>query len=222
MMIHSWCIFFLFNTISSLPIIVLTKQHIVGVHTEDLRYEYNKWISAWLSHLDGSAATAIVLLKATVISTPLKVNNWKRKLARHPNRQLVEFFIAGLTDGFQIGYKEQPKPLRSAKRNLSCALQHPDTVQKYLTEEIACGHVAGPFPSSLAPLAHISRFGVIPKNHQPNKWRLIVDLSHPIDGSVKGGIPKALCSLKYITVDSAIECIKQIGQGIYIASQDRY
>ena len=123
-------------------------------------------------------------------------------------------------EGFRIGFKEQSRPLRSSKRNLSCALQHPDTVQHYLTEEITLGRVAGPFPNSLRPQVQVSRFGVIPKNHQPNKWRLIVDLSHPVNGSVNGGIPKELCSLKYITVDSAIEHIKQIGQGTLLAKID--
>ena len=110
--------------------------------------------------------------------------------------------------------------MKSAKRNLCCALQHPNTVEKYLAEEIALGRVAGPFQQSLVPHAHLSRFGVIPKNHQPNKWRLIVDLSHPVDGSVNGGIPKGLCSLKYITIDSAIDQIKQIGYGTLMAKID--
>ena len=105
-------------------------------------------------------------------------------LTDHPNRPLVDFFITGLTEGFRIGFRDQSTPLKSAKRNLSCALQHPDVVQTYLTEEMALGRVAGPFPKSVVPQAHVSRFGVIPKNHQPNKWRLIVDLSHPIEGSV--------------------------------------
>jgi len=85
----------------------------------------------------------------------------------HPNRPLVEFFITGLTEGFCIGLKEQLKPLRSAKCNLSCALQHPDTVKNYLAEEITLGLVAGPFPNSLVPQVQVSQFGVIPKNHQP-------------------------------------------------------
>ena len=45
-------------------------------------------------------------------------------------------------------------------------------------------------------------------------------LSHPANGSVNGGIPKALCSLKYITVDSATKYIKQIGQGTLLAKID--
>ena len=198
----------------------MTEEHIIGVHTEDLRCDYDKWISAWISHLSGSPPTVRVPPEASAISTPLNVDNWRKMLTGHPNRPLVEFFITGLTEGFRIGFKEQSKPLRSAKRNLSCALQHPDTVLNYLTEEITLGRVAGPFPTSLVPQAQVSRFGVIPKNHQPNKWRLIVDLSHPINGSVNGGIPKALCSLKYITVDSAIEHIKQIGQGTQLAKID--
>ena len=93
-------------------------------------------------------------------------------------------------------------------------------MQHYLTEEITLGRVTGPFPNSLRLQVQVSWFGVIPKNHQSNKWRLIVDLSHPVNGSVNGGIPKELCSLKYITVDSAIEHIKQIGQGTLLAKID--
>jgi len=157
---------------------------------------------------------------ATEICSPLNANNWRRLLTDHPNRLLVDFFINGITKGFRIGFTQQSKPLQSAKRNLTCALEHPDTVKTYLAEEIAAGRVAGPFPKSLVPQAHVSRFGVIPKNHQPNKWRLIVDLSHPADGSVNGGIPKELCSLQYITVDSAIEQIRQLGYGTLLAKID--
>ena len=90
--------------------------------------------------------------------------------------------------------------LSSSRRNLNCALQHPDVVDKYLTEELSYCRLAGPFKPSDIPNTHISRFGVIPKNHLPNKWRLIVDLSHPSGHSVNDGIPKDLCSLTHITV----------------------
>ena len=157
---------------------------------------------------------------AMAISSPLVANNWKKLLSDHPNRPLVEFFTNGIAEGFRIGFKQQSEPLQSAKRNLSCALQHPDTVKTYLTEEASAGRVSSPFSRSAVPHAHVSRFGVIPKNHQPDKWRLIVDLSHPANGSVNSGIPKELCSLKYITVDSAIEQIRRIGRGTFLAKID--
>ena len=93
-------------------------------------------------------------------------------------------------------------------------------MENYLSEEISLGRVAGPFQESLIPQAHISRFGVIPKHHQLNKWRLIVDLSYPTCSSVNAGIPKELCSLKYITVDSAIDHIKNIDYGAMLAKID--
>jgi len=102
----------------------MTEEHIIGVHTEDLRSDYVKWILARKSHLGQPPTTVRIPAGGTAIATPLKVDNWRRMLTDHPNRPLVEFFIAGLTEGFRIGIKEQPEPLKSAKRNLSCALEH--------------------------------------------------------------------------------------------------
>ena len=198
----------------------MSEQHIVGVHTKDLRSNYSEWITAWTSHLLGQSVGIKVPSTATAVNTPLNVKNWQEALSDHPNRPLVEFFLCGISQGFRIGFKQLANSLKSSKRNLSCALQHPETVEKYLTEEIAMGRVAGPFNQSLVPHAHVSRFGVIPKNHQPDKWRLIVDLSHPSSGSINSGIPKSLCSLKYITVDSAINHINQMGQGTLLAKID--
>lgn len=48
---------------------------------------------------------------------------------------------------------------------------------------------------------HVSKFGVIPKQHKENKWRLIVDLSRPKEGSINDGIDSTLCLLFYTQVD---------------------
>ena len=61
---------------------------------------------------------------------------------------------------------------------------------------------------------------MIPKHHQANKWRLIVDLSHPEGFSINDGIPSHLCSLSYITVDDAIQEILQTGPGTLLAKVD--
>jgi len=93
----------------------------------------------------------------------------KKLLADYPNWPLVDFFFTRITEGFHIGFKEQSTPLKSVKKNLSCALEHPKTVENYLTEEIALGRVAGLFQESMIPLANVSRFRGILKHHQPNK-----------------------------------------------------
>jgi len=111
----------------------MTEEHIIGVHMKDLRCDYDKWVSAWISHLGRSTLTIRVPPDASAICTPLKVDNWRKLLMDHPNWPLVEFFITGLAEGFRIGFKEQSKPLRSAECNLSCALHCPDTVNNYVS-----------------------------------------------------------------------------------------
>ena len=110
--------------------------------------------------------------------------------------------------------------MKSAHKNLDGALQHPSVVNEYITEEILQYRVIGPLPKTSIPMAHISRFGVIPKSNTSNKWRLIVDLSHPAGHSVNDGIPKSLCSLSYVTVDTAINHILSMGPGALLAKID--
>ena len=87
--------------------------------------------------------------------------------------------------------------------NMLSAKEHPQVVASYLEEEqkkhriIPVGDVARAAELGI----HCSPFGVIPKKHKPNKWRLIVDLSAPEGHSINDGISKELASLAYVSVD---------------------
>ena len=115
----------------------MSEQNIVGVHTKDLRSNYSEWITAWTSHLLGQSFGIKVPSTAMAVNTPLNVKSWQEALSDHPNRLLVECFLCRISQGFCIGFKQPANSSKSSKRNLSCALQHPETVEKYLTEEIA-------------------------------------------------------------------------------------
>ena len=168
----------------------------------------------------GAPDTPCVPPEACKVTTPLVFSAWRYMLISHPHRPLVHFFLQGLTAGFRVGFNSSSTTLRSAKRNLKSAADHVEVVTEYLASEISAGWVAGPFPPHMVPFAHISRFGVIPKSHQPNKWRLIIDLSHPEGKSVNDGIQKELCSMAYISVDDAIQQIVTLGQGALLAKID--
>ncbi len=99
------------------------------------------------------------------------------------------------------------------------AEQNPDVVDRYLAKERDAGRVIGPLPESVEGV-HVSRFGVIPKPHQPGKWRLIVDLSYPKGRSVNDGIDPALCSLVYASIDDAANRILHLGRGTLLAKLD--
>jgi len=181
---------------------------------------YGDWLLDWTSLLMEPAHQVQVPAAATQITSPLIVDNWRIMLADYPLRELAHFFISGIQEGFRIGFSPRMTKLKSAKRNMSCALKHPAVVESYLADEITHGRVSGPFSDSSVPHAHISRFGVIPKNHQPNKWRLILDLSHPRGHSVNSGISKELCSLSYITIDNAIAQAQTLGRGTLLTKID--
>ena len=102
---------------------------------------------------------------------------------------------------------------------LCSARQNSGVVTEYLEKECRLGRLIGPLKKGSID-THINRFGVIPKPHQPGKWRLIVDLSYPEGGSVNAGIDPNLCSLTYKSVDDAVHIIARKGRGTLLAKLD--
>jgi hypothetical protein len=131
-----------------------------------------------------------------------------------------EYVLAGIRDGFRVGFIPERVVLRPSLRNLKSASQHPDVIDKYLSAEVAHRRVAGPYPNPPLPSLQTSPFGVIPKRHQPGKWRLFLDLSSPQGASVNDGIPKDPFSMRYISVDDAIKSLVDIGPGALMAKFD--
>ena len=72
-------------------------------------------------------------------------------------------------------------------------------------------------PQTITEGIHISPIGIIPKQNQPGKFRLIVDLSSPQGFSVNDGIDPQLCTLKYTSVTQAANMVKHLGQGALMA-----
>ena len=154
------------------------------------------------------------------VQTPLKIVEWERSLRQHPDRDLCKYLLRGLTEGFKIGFRYGSCSSRGARSNMKSATENPRVIDDYLSREVEAGRVIGPLGHQSMPAVHINRFGVIPKNHQPGKWRLIVDLSHPSGFSVNDGIEPELCSLKYTSVDEAVQVVLSLGQGAQMAKVD--
>ena len=158
--------------------------------------------------------------EAHTIITPLLYAEWRSLLAEHPYPELVQFFTLGISNGFRIGFSSPQSNVKQARKNMESAYTHKEVVDNYLQTEITAARVAGTFAHSLAQNGQISRFGVIPKHHKPDSWRLIIDLSHPHNHSVNDGIPPSLCSIKYISIDDAINQILSLGRGTVMAKID--
>ena len=151
--------------------------------------------------------------------SPLCATRFALELQQHPNRALVSEVLQGLFQGFRLGFNPGFS-LQSAKKNKASAYQYPEIVDAYLANEVALGRVAGPFPAPPLPNLHINSFGVIPKKGQPNKWRLILDMSSPLGSSVNEGINPTDYPLQYIRVDDIIKMVSKFGQGALMAKFD--
>ena len=90
-------------------------------------------------------------------------------------------------------------------------------VDDFISSESSAGRLVGPLPLYLASSVHTSPIGLVPKSGPLGRWRLIVDLSLPPSHSVNSGI---LPSLKYASVDQAVDCILHLGQGTELVKVD--
>ena len=76
----------------------------------------------------------------------------------------VQYITSGLAQGFRIGFSYP---------------DHSCSISKSLNTEVMKGRLIGPLDPSAYPYVMVSSLGTVPKKHCQDKWRLILDLSHP-------------------------------------------
>ena len=154
------------------------------------------------------------------IQCPMVSGVWERCLRDHPDRRYREYLVNGFVAGFRVGFQYGKMSCTSATANMQSAVLQPGVIEEYLKDEVRLGRVLGPLEPRSHPRVQINRFGLVPKNHQPGKWRLIVDLSHPRGASVNDGVEPELCSMKYTSVDEAVRKVLALGAGTLMAKFD--
>ena len=174
-----------------------------------------------LLELELASAVLQSLPYPSCVVSPLRPVAWERALNSIPDRAFTAFLLRGLTKGFRIGVAEGAHFLPT-RRNRSSAYERPDVISAYLAREVDLGRMTPlpPTPSLAPPLLQLSPFGVIPKKHKPDKWRLVVDLSAPEGYSVNDAIRQDLCSVSYTSLDHAVELAKKMGKGSLLAKLD--
>jgi len=92
-------------------------------------------------------------------------------------------------------------------------------VDAKIKKELEAGRLAGPFQSPpLSPFI-VSPLGLIPKK-SPGDFRLIHNLSFPKGASANDGISPENTSVHCATIQDAIRCVNQVGQGCFLAKTD--
>lgn len=159
-----------------------------------------------------------------ITPSPIDYRRLSELLTDHTNKQFKEFLISGFEHGFDIGVSEFPSISHTCK-NLASARREPDVVSNLLAGEVCNGYLVGPF-QEIPPQFSVYRvnpLGLVRGKWPPHKPRLIVDQSSPHDGSalsINELIPKENYSLKYITIDHAIQIILRLGPGTLCMKTD--
>ena len=141
--------------------------------------------------------------------------NWKvleRLSQDHPDRSLVDFVVNGFKEGFRLGMDRSPEP-RGPCKNSAKVRQHPEVTQALVDEEVAKGHILGPFDEQPLPDMWFSPLNIVPKSGNPGRWRLIHDLAYPYDGvnSVNNCIPAHNAKVNYQHIDDVIDIAISLG-----------
>ena len=152
--------------------------------------------------------------------TPIRIPLLSHYLQSHPDQEFAGFVLRGLTDGFHVGCFSQSSGLCSSSRNHPSSLANSQVIARYIREEVAGGRMVGPLDAEVQGMIHCSPIGLVPKGRGTGQWRMIVDLSYPSDRSVNDGIAASLCSMRYSSLDDAIQFITRLGPGTLLTKID--
>ena len=154
----------------------------------------------------------------TPVTTSLKLTVWEQHLCNHPDQDFIAYTLKDIQQGFRISM-DSTHNFISATKNISSATLNPQVFEEYIKQKSELNKIVGPLLKTLAPAVHINQFGVIPKMHQSDKWRLINDLSFPEVASVNDAIVLELCSQSYVTVEKITRRAISMGRNSLLAKK---
>ena len=149
-------------------------------------------------------------------TTPINIEKLGEKLTHHPDQNKVRFIIEGLAQGFDIGYGGSITNTRP--NNLLTACNNPRAVSEAIRKELERGHTSRPFINPPFRITHCSPIGAVPK--PDGSCRLILDLSSPRGDSVNEGIDKDEFSVTYSKFNDAVDIVRGLGPGAFMAKID--
>ncbi|XP_056104363.1 uncharacterized protein LOC130083381 [Rhinichthys klamathensis goyatoka] len=160
---------------------------------------------------------------AVALEPPPVTQNIRAQIlaAHHPDSDFTEYLLSGLQHGFKPGVV-CPLSQNIICDNLQSALAEPNVVDNLIKKEVESGFMIGPFDEPPFKVFRISPIGVATRKFSGKK-RLIVDLSAPhksLFPSINSLIPLDEFSLKYHDVDHAVDLIKIVGRGAWLAKID--
>ena len=156
------------------------------------------------------------------VTSPINSAALRSELFSHPDKTFVDRLVVGIDNGFHTGISRVPENNLECA-NLLSARRDKSFVKDAIAQEVTKGYLIGPLKE--LPFEHfrVSPIGVAQSKYSMKK-RLILDSSspHDVEGnlSINSLIDKEKYSLKYVTVDDAMDITSKLGKGTQLTKID--
>jgi hypothetical protein len=151
------------------------------------------------------------------IITPLRAETWHHHLQTYKDPAWAHRLVHDIIHGVDIGYRGR-RSLRITSPNFTDTEAEEEAVSLDITNEVALGRIAGPYPSP--PYAHYrcSPIKTVAKKGSAAKYRIIHHLSYPHGRSVNSSTADWPCPLARFA--QAVDIVRRLGRGCYMAKAD--
>ncbi len=143
------------------------------------------------------------------IFTPVRSENFAKFLDGYP-REDKKFIVDGFSHGFKLHYMGDKSKIREFP-NMKSALLNPREIWEKIMKEVVHKRVAGPYLHPPFESYLCSPLGLIKKAGEPNKFRMIFNLSAGGEISLNGAMPKEFKITQYNDFDKVIQLLQKLG-----------
>jgi len=159
---------------------------------------------------------SITLINNTSLPTPINVARLILEAAQYDSDD-KNTLIEGFKHGFKLQYTG-PRVFRDCSNSPSFTKLY-DVGREKIMKEIRLGRIAGPY--SQPPMNNLicSPLALIPKK-APHDYRLIHNLSFPLNNSINDYISDSDASVQYSTFDHAVRLVWNCGIGAIMQKHD--
>lgn len=152
-------------------------------------------------------------------STPISIDQFLSAVD-HISPEWFQWLSSSLRDGVRIGYTG-PRNVQVFRQNNASALSEPLVVDDLLAQEVSKGFLIGPFQDRplVSPGVYLSHVNALTL-HKKDKYRLCIDLSGDLKGTVNFFISAEDSSVDFSTIDDVVDSTILCGSGALIAKLD--
>ena len=150
------------------------------------------------------------------LPTPVVVDRLAHWLEGY-DEEKAKLILQGFKYGFKVGF--QGNTNNKVPNNMKSAIDNPQIIEDHIAKEKEAGRFIGPFDRPPFEKFCCSPIGLVEKKEK-GKFRMIHNLSHPEGESVNDFIDRDMATVRYATIEDAVELIRNLCKKAFMSKTD--